>query len=75
MYSTMSLFNLLQNMIGAISKKELDSWDALLPISNTPDAWQTAEPITKISESIYPFDENRIRPSSGEVRRYSSNNL
>jgi len=62
-------------MIGASSKKELKSCDGLLPVSNTPDAWQTAEPIKKISESIYPFDENRIRPSSGEVRRCSNSGL
>ena len=73
MYLTMLsiiLSILLQNMIGASSKKELNSCDALLPLSNTPNAWQTAKPITKISESIYPFDKNKIRPSIKKVRHY-----
>ena len=55
-------------MVGASSKKELNSRDTMLPLSDTPDAWQTAEPVTKISETKYPFDENGIRPSSKEVR-------
>ena len=61
---------LLQVMVGASSKMELNSWDILLPQSNRPNAWQTAKPITKISESTYPFAENKIRPTSGEVRLY-----
>ena len=57
-------------MVGASSKRELKSRDLLLPLSDTPDAWQTAESVTKISETPYPFDENGIRPTSKEVRHY-----
>ena len=56
-------------MVGASSKRELKSRDTMLPLSNTPDAWQTAEPVTKISEPKYPFDENGVRPTIKEVHK------
>lgn len=54
-------------MVGASSKRELNHLDVMLPLSNSPDAWRTAEPVTKITESIFPFAEDGIRPTEKEV--------
>ena len=56
-------------MIGTSSKKELDHRNTMLPLNNDfPDVWKTAGPVTKISESPFPFDDNGQRPTANEVR-------
>ena len=60
---------LLQRMVGASSKREIDSsGNLLLPLADTPDAWMTAGPVTKITSTPCPFDENGRRPTEKEVR-------
>ena len=55
-------------MVGASSKRELDNGDAMLPLSDSPDAWKTAKPLTEIYETQCPFDKDGLRPTEKEVR-------
>ena len=57
-------------MVGVTSVKELtfDHHDTMLLLSNTADAWKTAGPVTKITDSLYPFNKNKSRPTAKEVR-------
>jgi len=40
----------------------------MLLLSKTADAWKTAGPVTKITDSPYPFNKNTSRPTAKEVR-------
>lgn len=57
-------------MVGASSKREIGSHGMMLPLSDSPDAWRTADPVTKITETPCPFDENGKRPTEKEVRHW-----
>ena len=58
----------LQNMMGISSMKEFSYHAAMLLLSDDTDAWRTAEPVTKITDTTYPFTETRDRPTTKEVR-------
>ena len=55
-------------MVGVSSMKELGHHDTMLLLSNTTDAWRTAGPVTEITDTTYPFDKTRNRPTTKEVR-------
>ena len=55
-------------MVGASSKREIDRSNLLLPMADSHDAWMTASPVTKITSTPCPFDENGRRPTEKEVR-------
>ena len=52
-------------MVGASSMKELGHDNTMLLLSDTPDAWRAAGPVTKVSDMPYPFDKSR--PTAKEV--------
>ena len=55
-------------MVGVSNKKELGQLDTLLPLNPSFDVWREALPVTKITESMYPFDDDGKRPTVNEVR-------
>ena len=57
-----------QKMVGVCSKKELDQLDTMLPLNPSTDVWREAQPVTKITDSVYPFDLDGKRPTVIEVR-------
>ena len=59
---------LLQTIIGLKTTKELDHFDAMLPLDLSSNAWKEAEAVTRITESLYPFENDRKRPSAKQVR-------
>ena len=61
---------ILQRMVGASSKREIDRRNLLLPLADTPDAWKTASPVTLITSTPCPFDQNGRRPTEKEVRHW-----
>ena len=58
----------LQKMDGVCSKKELSQLDTMLPLNPSTDEWKEAQPVTKISDSMYPFSTDKKRPTINEVR-------
>jgi len=54
--------------IGMCSKKELGQLDTMLPLNPSTDMWRKAHPVTKNTDSMYPFSCDRKRPSINEVR-------
>ena len=64
----MCLNFLLQEMIGVCSKKEYGQLDTMLPLNPSTDVWREAQPVTKITDSVYPFGDDGKRPTSDEVR-------
>ena len=58
----------LQKMVGVSNKKELGQLDTLLPLNPSSDVWREALPVTKITDSMYPFDDGGKRPTVDEVR-------
>ena len=65
--------NLLQKVVGVCSTQELDQLelDKLLPINLFPDVWKKAQPVTKITDAVYPFNTKKTRPIENEVRHYT----
>jgi len=56
-------------MAGLGNKKELGQLDTMLPLTPSTDMWREALPVTKITDSMYPFgDDNSKRPTVNEVR-------
>jgi len=55
-------------MVGVSNKKELGQLDTLLPLNPSSDVWREALPVTKITDSMYPFDDEGKRPTVNEVR-------
>ena len=55
-------------MIGMKTTKELDHFDVMLPLDLSSDTWKEAEAVTRITETMYPFENDRKRPSVKEVR-------
>ena len=57
----------LQKMVGGYSKKELSQLDTFLPLNPSSDVWREALPVTRITDSMYPFDDDGKRPTKAEV--------
>ena len=51
-------------MVGMSSKIELGQLDTMLPLNPSIDVWREAQPVTKITDSLYPFGK---RPTVNEV--------
>ena len=60
--------NLLQKMPDTGYEKELDQLDTMLPLNPSTDVWREAQPVTKITDSVYPFNAKKTRPTENEVR-------
>ena len=50
-------------------RKELGQLDTMLPLNRSTDVWREAQPVTKITDSLYPFgdDNDNKRPTVNEV--------
>ena len=60
-------------MVGVCNKKELDCLgDTLLSLHSSTDSdiyvWTQAQPVTKITDAVYPFNSKKTRPPENEVR-------
>ena len=55
-------------MAGVCSKKQLGQLDTMLPLNPSTDVWREAQPVTKITDSLYPFGGDGKRPTVNEVR-------
>jgi len=56
-------------MTGLGNRKELGHLDTMLPLNPSTDVWKEAQPVTKITDSMYPFgDDYSKRPTINEVR-------
>jgi len=64
------IYFLLQKMVGVCSKKELGQLNTMLPLNPSTDVWKEAHPVTKITDSVYPFDDDGQRPTPNEVRMH-----
>jgi len=64
-------------MVGVSSKKELDKLevDKLLPFSPSPNVWKKAQPVTKITDDVYPFNSEKTRPTENEVRHMHTDDI
>ena len=40
----------------------------MLPLNPHTDVWRETQPVTKITDSLYPFDIDGKRPTKDEVR-------
>ncbi|XP_065899170.1 BAI1-associated protein 3-like isoform X2 [Dysidea avara] len=56
-----------KTMIGMKTTKELDHFDVMLPLDLSSDTWKEAEAVTRITETMYPFENDRKRPSVKEL--------
>ena len=61
---------LIQKIVGVCSKKEVDQLDTLLPVHSSTefDVWKQAQPVTQITDPVYPFNTRKSRPTENEVR-------
>ena len=59
---------LLQKYIRKSSRKSVGRLKTLLPLNPSSDVWKEALPVTKITDSMYPFDDDGKRPTKVEVR-------
>ena len=60
-------------MVGVCNKEELDRLgDTLLSLHSSTDSdiyvWTQAQPVTNITDTVYPFNAKKTRPSENEVR-------
>ncbi|XP_065899174.1 BAI1-associated protein 3-like [Dysidea avara] len=53
-----------KKMVGMSSKIELGQLDTMLPLNPSIDVWREAQPVTKITDSLYPFGK---RPTVNEL--------
>jgi len=58
---------LLQKLIRTSSKKELDQLKTLLPVNPSTNMWREAQPVTEITDPVYPFGTDERRPTKEEV--------
>ncbi|XP_065899176.1 BAI1-associated protein 3-like isoform X2 [Dysidea avara] len=54
-------------MVGVCSKKQLGQLDTMLPLNPSTDVWREAQPVTKITDSLYPFGGDGKRPTVNEL--------
>ena len=56
-------------MVGVCYGKELDDLNNFLPLksSTESDAWTQAQPVTRITDTVYPFNARKTRPTENEV--------
>ena len=68
--------NLKQKIVGVCNKKEVDQLDTLLPVhsSTESDVWKQAQPVTEITDAVYPFNTRKTRPTENEVRHTDVHN-